>query len=108
MNKRAGLASTLRDGATRRVGAVAADNRATAGVMDVVKRCKRSVRARRVSSRTVANVVAGSGLDSALARVLAVRVATSNKEGAGMTHWCGKNCKFLAKLSARVFGTYTQ
>ena len=48
-----GLASTLGDGATRRVGVVVAGTGATVGVMLVVKRRKRSVRARSVPSPTV-------------------------------------------------------
>ena len=89
--ERDGLASTLRDGATRRVGEVAAGTRTTVGVMAVVKRRERSARARIVSSPTVEKGETGAGLDSASARVLAARVDTSTEEGAGMTHYCGKN-----------------
>ena len=94
--ERDGLASTLRDGATRRVGKVAAGTGATVGGMAVVKRRERLVRARSVSSPIVAKEAAGAGLDSASNRVLEERVATYTKEGTGMTHWCRNNCMVLA------------
>ena len=86
------------------MGEVVAGTGETVGVMGVVKRCKRSVRARSVASPTVAKGEAGDGLDSASVRVLTTRVATSTKEGAVMTHWCGENCTVLAMRPAQVFG----
>ena len=59
------LAGTLGDGTTRRVGAVVAGTGEIAGLMAVVKRRKRSVRVRNVSSPTVTKGAAGSGLYSA-------------------------------------------
>ena len=50
----AGLAVTLGDGETRRVGAVVSGTGATVGEMAVVKRRERLVRARSVPSPTVA------------------------------------------------------
>ena len=50
---RSGLAGTLGDGTTRRVVEVVAGTGKTVGVMEVVKRRERSVRARIVSSPTV-------------------------------------------------------
>ena len=100
-----GLAITLGNGATIRVGAVVAGTGATVGVMEVEKRYKRYVRARSVSLPTVEKGAAGSGLDSASARVLVARVATSVKEGAGMTHWCGRNCMVLTTRLVQVFQT---
>ena len=102
---RFGMAITLGNGATIRVGAVVAGTGATVGVMAVEKRYERYVRVRSVSLPTVEKGAAGSGLDSALARFLVDRVATSVKEGTGMTHWCGKNCTVLATRSERVFET---
>ena len=100
---RDGLVSTLRYGATRRVGVVVVCTGATVGVMAVVKRRESSARERSVSSPTVAKGEAGAVLNSVSARVLEARVATSTKEGAGMTHWCGKNFTVLATRSVRVF-----
>ena len=75
----------------KRVGAVAAGTGATIGAMAVEKINERSVRARSVSLPTVAKGETGDGLYSASTRVLEKRVATSTEEGAGMTHWYGKN-----------------
>ena len=88
---RARLAGTLGDVTTRRVGALVAGTGATVGVMEVVKRRKRWVRAQSVSSQTAAKGETGTVLNSASDRVLAARVDTSTEEGAGMTHYCGKN-----------------
>ena len=100
-----GLAITLGNGATIRVGAVVAGTGATVGVMAEEKRYETYVRARSVSLPTVEKGAAGSGLDSALARFLVDRVATSVKEGTGMTHWCRKNCTVLAMRLVQVFQT---
>ena len=88
--------STLEDGATRKVGGVVVGTGATVGEMVVVKIRKRSVRAQSLSPPTMEKGAVGDGLYSALARFLAERVSTSTKEGAVMTHWCGKNCTILA------------
>ena len=98
------LVGTRRYGATSRVWAVVAGTAATLGVMAVVKSCERLVRARSVSSTTVAKGAAGSRLYSVPDRVLAETVATSTREGAGMTHWCRNTCTVSAMRSAQVFG----
>ena len=84
--ERAGMEITLGDGATRRVGEVAAGTGTTVGVMAVVKRRERSARARSVSSPTVTKGATGDGLESVLNRFLDTRVTKSTEEGAGMTH----------------------
>ena len=99
------LTGTLGYGSTRRVGAVVAGTRATVGVIAVVNRRKRSVSARIVSLPTVAKGGSVALLESASARFLAARVATSTEDGAGMTYCCRKNFMVLATRSARVFGT---
>ena len=58
-----------------------------------------------MSLLTMEKGASGGGLDSQLDRVLAAKVVTSTEEGAGMTHWCGKNCTVLSTRLARVFET---
>ena len=76
---RDGLASTLGDGATKMVEVLASGTVSSVGVMEVVKRRKREVRAWSVKLPTVLKGGAGSGFYSASARFLAARVNTSTK-----------------------------